>query len=377
MSESPGGWQRINLLELADEPTEPPRWAGLVYAGRRHLFSGEPETAKTIAALAIAHAVVRECHDVLYLDYEMGAPDALARLREMGFTDHDLARIHYYEPDSAPHPKQVAELVTSALALAVLDAASGSFEASDLDDTRTRDVERWARLHIKPLHQAGVATIVIDHVVKNADSRGKYASGNHRKVGGVDVHLTLETKTPFHRGHDGLTVIHTKKDRPGHLARPRAAEIELRSTDGGHIAWTFRNPSPTPTTNSGSFRPTLLMGRVSDYLAMQPEPVSLNAVQKAVSGNKDYITVAIACLVAEGYAREEAGARRARLLTFVKPFNPDTTSPTSADLGPTSARPKSDDFGSSAHPLQGGRSPAEVGGTTTELDFGHKTESTW
>lgn len=113
-SRDPVTWTRINLAEL------PPREAitptigggGLVYPGKRHAFSGPPESAKTLAAYATALEEVRNGGTVVLLDFEMGPWDARDRLRDLGATDAELARIPYFEP-ATPATTETIEAVNT------------------------------------------------------------------------------------------------------------------------------------------------------------------------------------------------------------------------------------------------------------------------
>lgn len=77
-------WGPLNLANLPDrEPVRPTIGSGgIIYPGARHLFSGEPESAKTIAAYAIALNAIRAGRSVALLDFESG-PIATRRVREV------------------------------------------------------------------------------------------------------------------------------------------------------------------------------------------------------------------------------------------------------------------------------------------------------
>jgi hypothetical protein len=140
----------------------------------------------------------------------------------------------------------------------------GAFHASGLDDNKRQDVEAFAAQWVTPLWQAGVGTVVLDHVTKAAEGRGKYAIGSERKVGQVDVHLGLEAVgTPLTRGGSGLVKVRVHKDRPGFLLRPCAAEIVLSSEPDTHrISFEIRAPADVAQGSGGDFRPTNLMEKV-------------------------------------------------------------------------------------------------------------------
>jgi hypothetical protein len=67
-------WEPTNLANLEPRPPISPSvgGAGLIYPGKRHVFSGPPESAKTLAAYAIGLDEIRLGGNVLLIDFEMG-----------------------------------------------------------------------------------------------------------------------------------------------------------------------------------------------------------------------------------------------------------------------------------------------------------------
>lgn len=317
----PSSWTPILLTSLPEKPPVEPTLGevGLVYPGKRHVFSGPQESAKTLAAYAIALQVVRHGGTVLIIDFEMGAWDARNRLRELGATHDELQHMPYIEPHEPATEQHIAALVTAQPALVIIDAAAGAYDLQSLDDNKRQDVERLSRLYIRAFWRHGIATIMLDHVVKNAEGRGKYAIGSERKVGGADVHLGFETVVPIKRGAQGVYHIVTHKDRGGFLKRGRLADLHLSSHPDTHqITWEFRPAAETEDDRPQL--PTILMERASHYLESQTEPVTRNQIVLNTKGNAEFVRAAIDHLVALGYAAEEAGMNRARLYTSTRPF---------------------------------------------------------
>ena len=91
-AETEDSWQPRNLAELEDRPPVLPSLGGLTmcYPGKRHVFSGPQESAKTLAAYVIGLCVVREGSSVVLIDFEMGPWDAKTRLRELGASDDEF-----------------------------------------------------------------------------------------------------------------------------------------------------------------------------------------------------------------------------------------------------------------------------------------------
>ncbi len=240
---------------------------------------------------------------MLVVDFEMGPYQARDRLRDLGATDDELECLLYVAPwTPATHVELAAIVDEWNPALVVIDAAAGAYGLHGLDDNKRADVESFAAFVLEPFRQRDVATILLDHVTKNSETRGKFAIGSERKVGGADVHLGFEAVVPFGRGRNGLVKITTHKDRHGHLPRPRAAELELRSDPFTHaVTWNFQAPEAVADTDTpDGFRPTVLMDRVLEFLAQQDEPVSRRYIAENVTGKREWIFLGIQHLVAEG-----------------------------------------------------------------------------
>jgi hypothetical protein len=331
-------WTPQNLAELADTPPVQPTLGGLqlCYPGKRHVFSGPQESAKTLAAYVIGLSVVRAGSSVVLIDFEMGPWDAKTRLRELGATDDELGGFLYVEPESPAVPASTERLVGLEPSLVIVDAAAGAFQLESFDDNARRDVERWAARWVTPFWKAGIATIVLDHVVKNAEMRGNYAIGSERKVGGADVHLGFEVVHPIKRGGTGLYKIVTHKDRGGYLKRGKLAEFELDSDpETNAITWAFK--ATVEGDDEHPFRPTVKMEQASRWLERQMEEnVPMSHIETGVGGKRDLARLAIQIMVDEGYLTERPGPRKARLMTLLRPYREeyDDLSPTSPDLSP-------------------------------------------
>jgi hypothetical protein len=326
-------WTPIDLLAIESAKPEPPTIGHLVYPGRRHVFSGEPESLKTWAANALCAEQTRAGRNVIYVDFEMGAREQLERFRDLALTDDEIRRIVYVapsepltDPKGRPSPHLQGDLAALLAArepsLVIFDAFTGALELHGADPNSGVEVERFYRTVIAPFQARGAGVVLLDHLTKNKDSRGRYSIGSERKLGGADVHLGFELVRSFGRGKTGLARISTHKDRPGHLPRPRAAELELASdADTGRVSWTIRPGEDR--SDREQFRPTALMERVSRYCEACVEPTSRNTVEKGVGGNATYTRQAMEVLVAEKYLDEQPGERNARLLTSLKPYRQD------------------------------------------------------
>ena len=92
-------WEPLDLIAQGAAEPEPPTIGGLVYPGRRHLFSAEPEGLKSWLALILCALEIAQDKTVLYVDLEMSAGEVLARLRALGVDDEAIAtRFLYVAP---------------------------------------------------------------------------------------------------------------------------------------------------------------------------------------------------------------------------------------------------------------------------------------
>lgn len=353
----------VDLLAAGTAPPVLPSIGGLIYPGLRHQLLGEPESLKSWIALLLTVEQILAGHTVFYLDFESTPRDMLARLRDLGLDDQEIAAgFVYLQPDEPIGTGAAAADLAALVAarrptLVTVDAMIGALSLHGLDPKSDKDIETFHRVLIDPLMEHGAASLILDHVIKNREERGRWATGSERKIGRVDVALLVEIVHPFGRGRTGTARISTSKDRPGYLARPRAADLELSSdTVTGQITWTLT--TATPGAEPAPFRPTFLMERASRYLEIQVEPVSRRHVEEHVQGKATAIRTALDILTAEHYITANDGPGRTKLLHSSRPYREADDAPASpaSPCVPDASRTHPNEGASRAsHPLLRGR----------------------
>lgn len=321
------GWAPVDLFAVGSEPLRP-TIGGVLTPRLAHLFSGEPDSAKSWAAMVLCvDDVIRAGRCALWIDFEMGERQIVERLRALELDDEEIASGFFViapkEPLGAETERELDRtLANLEPALVVIDAMTGALELHGLSSNDDVHIESLYRRLIDRFTDAGAAVVVIDHLAKDRENRGKWAVGSQRKVGRADVHIGVECVRPFARGHDGLVRLRVHKDRAGWLPRPYAAELELHSDQAtGAVTWEWRMPERDGTASDAShWQPTHLMERVSRQLEEWDEPANRNAIETAVGGNAKFVRQAIDCLVMDGFASEVVGARRARIVRIVTPY---------------------------------------------------------
>jgi len=322
--ESAHSWQPLNPVEQAANPPEPPMIGGLLYVGKRGLISGETESLKTWLALILAKAEMDAGFAVAWADLDaMGSGELLDRLRILGVPDETISRLFLlYEPSEALKLARLddvcALLRDRGVRFFCIDAFNPMLGLHGLDPNSTSDVETFWREVAAPITRAGAAPTLLDHVPKSPDGRGKYAYGSERKASGAIVHIGTRALEPFARGTTGSTLLTTHKDRPGYLPRPALGRLILES-DGERVG--YRLEADHSRTGS-SFRPTVLMERISRALEIESEPVSKDWVEKTVTGKSKALRAGLNLLVAEGYIAQRETSRGYELMS-ARPYRED------------------------------------------------------
>lgn len=178
----PHSWEPVDLLSAGANPPAPPTIAGLLYADRSHLLSGETEAVKTWQALVFCAELIAANEPVAYIDYENGPSECLSRLRHLGVSDEAIAELFlYFHPDEAiaDEPASMRDFLTVIAkhgpALGIIDSWIGALQTHGLDPNVGIDIERWRRSFLEPLRSVCPATLTLDHVPKAKDSRGRFS----------------------------------------------------------------------------------------------------------------------------------------------------------------------------------------------------------
>ena len=289
--------------------------ARLLYRGRVHVLSGEPESGKGWLALHASAERLKVGESVLYLDFEDTAASIVRRLLNLGVEEGIIAnRFHYVRPDVPIDDRGWADLapaLATAPTLAVIDGLTEALTVHGFDLLDNTDIARWLGLVPRPLVDAGAAVLQVDHVGRDREARGRFAIGAQHKLAGVDAHYGLDVLEPFGRGRDGRVKVVVQKDRPGHVRQHaddagRVAELRLTSRAEGAIGVELAPPAAVDT-----FRPTWLMEQIARAVEDTPG-LSKNAIRARVPGRNEYKDLALELLVAEGNieARHEGQAHR-------------------------------------------------------------------
>lgn len=314
----------------------------LVYPGLLHWLMGEPGKGKTFAALYLVAEVLLAGGTVCYLDWEGNRRIVGARLKALGVSaDAVRDRFLYLRPK--PFTK------ASALALAAVcearrvdlvvgDGVAKALARQGLNEDKAPDVLGWLELLVTPLCEAGAAVFLLDHVVKDRESRAQWARGSGAKIGEVSgAAWMLKPGRAFSRVQPGSFSFVQAKDREGFNGADgdTVAVFHVQPHNHGETLTMQVEPPALSTGSDGQFEATIYMERVSRALEGTAAPVaSMGAIRSLVNGTNKWKDSALHTLIAQGYVAKERDG-----YVSVKPYRqPDT----SGDPGP--AEPPPDDY---------------------------------
>jgi hypothetical protein len=193
----------------------------LFYLGKTHSVHGESESGKSWVAQVAVIETLRAGGRVAYLDYESDERAILERLRLLGLEREWLARLDYVTPDG-PRDGQFEALLGQAYQLAVIDGVTAAIAAEqDARSNNSDDVTLWdIALPRRIATQTGAAVVLIDHVSKAKDERGRFAIGAQAKMANVSGSaFYVDVEAVLAPGRKGCVRLYVGKDRPGQVRR--------------------------------------------------------------------------------------------------------------------------------------------------------------
>jgi AAA domain len=288
----------------------------LLYPGEIHSLAGEPEAGKGWIAGAETARLLAAGETTLYVDFEDAPASVVTRLLALDAPPAAVVeRFIYVKPEEALQAGALDVLTSGHRpALAVLDGMSEAYALLGLDAYANQDVPRFLQALARPLAATGAAVLLIDHVVKSAEARGRYALGAQHKLAGVAAAYGVEVIDPPSRKRPGLVKLVVHKDRHGHVRGHASggtiALVRVTPEDEGARVTVTLDP-PDSTSESGSFRPTTLMERVSAFVTEHPG-ATRNQIKDGVSGKTSGKDLALQILVDEEYVEQRRDGQAKR-----------------------------------------------------------------
>lgn len=301
--------------------------ACLFYRARINSIFGDSGAGKSMAALAVTAQEIIDGNHAVWIDYEDDEVGTCSRLLDFGLDPELIVdQFHYYRPEelfdvNAEH--QLAHLTGGYRVTVVVIDSTG--EAMGLEGKKVNDDldnALWTRRYPRFIANLGPAVILIDHVVKNKETRGLDPAGSYRKRAAITGAAYLaEPAVEFGIGRSGRSRLTCAKDRAGNWVRGhRAADFTLDATS---VPYAYGLDTPeTAIDETGQFRPTVLMEKVSRWLEINPGS-SKNQIEGARLGKAEYVRQALDVLVREGHVTAHKHGQALRH-TVTNPYREDT-----------------------------------------------------
>lgn len=350
-------WQFEDLTQLASGVELPPTPTvfqredsqGLFYRGAVNDLHGEPGCGKSMIAQIAAAQELKQNHDVIYIDYEDSARNVVKRLLLLGVTGEQIvAHFHYVRPSAKPSSptslggwRETLDYADTAT-LAIVDGVTSCLAYAGLDSNSGDDIATWYNTMPRLISACGPAVVLIDHVVKSKDNRGRYAGGSMQKLALIDgISYSVDMTKPVGKGVRGTIVIKSGKDRISEIEEHcavnwsngshlrEAARIEINSTNPKLMRVTIARPNMMPSedrqTKRDDFRPTGLMERISRMLEDSLEEPNQSELFKALkedgSGARTAImSKAVSLLLQEGFVSNRSGRNNRSIFKSVRPY---------------------------------------------------------
>lgn len=351
-------WQFEDLTQLASGIELPPTptvfqredGQGLFYRGAVNDLHGEPGCGKSMLAQIATAQELKQGHDVIYIDYEDSARNVVKRLLLLGVTGEQIVQhLHYVRPSAKPSSptsldgwKETLDYADTAT-LAIIDGVTSCLAYAGLDSNSGDDIAAWYNTMPRLISACGPAVVLIDHVVKSKDNRGRYAGGSMQKLALIDgISYSVDMTKPVGKGVRGTIVIKSGKDRISEIEEHcavswssngshlrEAARIEINSTDPKLMRVTIARPNMMPSEDRQAkrddFRPTGLMERISRMLEDSLEEPNQSELFKALkedgSGARTAVmSKAVSLLLQEGFVSNRSGRNNRSIFKSVRPY---------------------------------------------------------
>jgi hypothetical protein len=295
---------------------------GLIYTGRVHSIYGESESGKSWVAQIASAEMLKDDKKVIYIDFESDAVDIVNRLKSLGVSRANLLQYFtYIRPDGpreADDPYWQAILESGSAELIIIDGVTESLTMWGGETKDNDAITRWMRIFPRTVATAsGAAVVLIDHITKNAETRGRFAIGGQAKLATIDgAAYLVEPLEALAPGRVGSLTMRVTKDRPGYIRKiagmwrksDRTQEAAVFVIDSTRPLMQYAITVPLLEDELESNKEYKKQFEVAEFIHHHPG-ASRRMVQDGITGSKDAIGDRISDLLAGGWVENKGNDR--------------------------------------------------------------------
>ncbi len=305
----------------------------LFYEGKAHVLQAEPSAGKSWIALTSCVEALELGGSAGYLDFEDTPAGILRRMRYLGADEQALRdRFWYCRPLgklTTPELGQLDRVVEDMnFDIVIIDGVGESLARNGMSEDKADDVLAWYDLLPRRLTDAGATVVMIDHVSKDPEHRGRWARGSGAKLGALDgAAYQVKVAQSFSRNKSGVIRLVVAKDRPGGVGAigETAALIKIEPHGGGERVIVSVEPYSEELAATDPHKPTHVMTLISKEIEEAVTPVTKKNVEHLIGSKAKKATIAeaVARLLTEGYVTEVRQGR-SKVLKSVRPYRGQT-----------------------------------------------------
>jgi hypothetical protein len=295
---------------------------GLIYTGRVHSIYGESESGKSWVAQIASAEMLKDDKKVIYIDFESDPSDVVGRMKSLGVSRANLLQYFtYIRPDG---PRDADDLYWQAILepkSAELIIIDGVTESLTMWGGETKDndaITRWMRIFPRTVATAsGAAVVLIDHITKNAETRGRFAIGGQAKLATIDgAAYLVEPLEALAPGRVGSLTMRVTKDRPGYIRKiagmwrksDRTQEAAVFVIDSTRPLMQYSITVPLLEDELESNKEFKKSKEIVEFIHNHPG-CTRRLIQEGVAGSKDAIGERISDLITGGWIDNKGNDR--------------------------------------------------------------------
>lgn len=305
---------------------------GLIYPGKMHMFQAEPSVGKSWVAFHLCREVLAAGGSAVVIDYEDSLHPVLVRMQTVGANHEQLrTRFRYVHPEGPMGAAEILRLFALVEEMnpdvVVIDGVAESLSRDGLSEDSATDFVQWTDKLPRRLARTGAAVVMLDHVAKDSENRGRWARGTGAKLAVLDgaAYTLRPAGAAFSKHRAGKVKLTVAKDRPGSVGAPgeTAAVIEFEPHAAGSLLTITVHPDNAAMAATDPWRPTILMEKISRALEESKTPLTATGIAQLVHSEKAELRAeALERLKFEGHVVEEK-RKGSKYLRLLEPFRSD------------------------------------------------------